>query len=61
VFAIEVGVALLVVGVVVDVLGHVLVEDRERLGVGSIPASAWNLAVLDAAELVVLLPQIGFE
>ena len=57
----EVGVALLVVGVVVDVLVHVLVDDGERLGVGTIPAPARDLAVLDAAELVVLLPEIGFE
>ena len=57
----EVGVALLVVGVVVDVLVHVLVDDGERLGVGPISASAGDLAVLDAAELVVLLPEIGFE
>ena len=55
------GVALLVVGVVVDVLGHVLVDDGERPGVGPVPASARDLAVLDAAELVVLLPQVGFE
>ena len=57
----EVGVALLVVGVVVDVLVHVLVDDGERLGVRPIAASAGDLAVLDAAELVVLLPEIGFE
>jgi hypothetical protein len=57
----EVCVALLVVGVVVDVLVHVFVDDGERLGVGPIAASAGDLAVLDAAELVVLLPQIGFE
>src|SRR4051812_5242304 len=57
----EVGVALLVVGVVVDVLVHVLVDDGERLGVGTTSTSARDLTVLDAAELVVLLPEIGFE
>ena len=51
----------LIFGVVVDVLVHVLVQHRERLGVGRVPASAGNFAVLDAAELVVLLPQIGFD
>ena len=53
--------ALLVVGVVVDVLVHVLVDDGERLGEGAIPPAARDLAVLDAAEFVVLLPEIGFE
>ena len=54
-------VADLVVGVVVDVLVHVLVQHRDRLGVGRVPASAGDFAVLDAGELVVLLPQIGLD
>ena len=57
----EVRVALLVVGVVVDVLGDVLVQHRERPGVGRVSASARDLAVLDPAELVVLLPEVGLE
>ena len=57
----EVRVALLVIGVVVDVLGDVLVQHREGPGVGPVPGSARTLAVLDPAELVVLLPQIGLE
>ena len=44
-----------------DVLGDVLIEDFKGGGVGWIPASAWDFAVLDASEFVVLLPQIGFE
>jgi hypothetical protein len=44
-----------------DVLGHVLVQYLERPRVGAISASAGDLVVLDAAELVVLLPEIGFE
>jgi hypothetical protein len=51
----------LVVGVVVDVLGHVRVEHRKRGGVGRAPAPAGDFAVLDAAELVVLLPGVGLE
>ena len=57
----EGGVADLVVGVVVDVLGHVLVQHRDGLGVGGVAASAGDFAVLDAGELVVLLPQVGLE
>ena len=53
--------ALLVVRVVVDVLVHVIVDDGEGLGVRPISPSASDLAVLDPAELVVLLPEIGFE
>jgi hypothetical protein len=54
-------VAELVVGVVVDVLVHVLVQHRDSLRIGRVPASAGNLTVLDAGELVVLLPEIGLE
>ena len=50
-----------VVGVVVDVLGHVRVEHRERVCVIGIATAAGHFAVLDAAELVVLLPGIGLE
>ena len=38
-----------------------LSRTAERLRVGRVPAAARNLAVLHAAELVVLLPQIRFE
>ena len=57
----EVGVALLIVGVVVDVLVHVLVQHGESLGVRRVTASTRYFAVLDPAELVVLLPQVGLE
>jgi hypothetical protein len=50
----EVGVAALVVGVVGDVLGHVPVEVLERRDVGGV-------AAVHAAELRVLLPQVGLE
>ena len=51
----------LIVGVVVDVLVHVLVQHRKGSGVGWISGSAGDFGVLDAAEFVVLLPQIGFD
>ena len=54
-------VAELVVGVVVDVLVHVLVQHLDGLGIGVVPAAARHLAVLDARELVVLLPEIGLD
>jgi hypothetical protein len=57
----EGGVGDLVVGVVVDVLIHVLVQHRHGLGVGWAAAAAGDLTVLDAGELVVLLPEIGLD
>src|SRR5207302_7954229 len=51
----------LVLCVVVDVLRHVFVEDFERFRVGRVAAAARHLAVLHAAELVVLLPEVGLE
>ena len=51
----------LIVGVVVDVLVHVLVQHRKGSGIGRIPGSPWDFVVLDSAEFVVLLPQIGFD
>jgi hypothetical protein len=57
----ESGVRDLVVGVVVDVLIHVPVQYRNRVGVGRAPAAAGDFAVLDAGELVVLLPKIGLD
>ena len=47
-------VAVLVIGVVADVLRQVLVEVLQRGRVGTV-------AALDASELVVLRPQIGFD
>ena len=51
----------LVLGVVVDVLRHVFIEHFKRFDVRGAAATAWDLAVLDAAELVVLLPEVGLE
>jgi hypothetical protein len=54
-------VADLVVGVVVDVLIHVLVQYSHSVVVGGVAAAAGDFAVLDARQLVVLLPHIGLE
>src|SRR5450759_5124806 len=50
-----------ILGVVMDVLGHVPIEHLERLRVSRAAGTARYLAILDAAELVVLLPQIGLK
>ena len=54
-------VAELVVGVVVDVLVHVPIQHLHGGGIGGVPGAARHLAVLDAGELVVLLPQIRLD
>ena len=54
-------VALLVVGVVVDVLRQVRVELLQRFGVDGISGAQRLLTVLDATELVVLLPQVRLD
>ena len=51
----------LILGIVMDILGHVRIQHRKGSGVGSIPTPAWDFAVLDASQFVVLLPEIGFE
>ena len=51
----------LIVGVVVNVLRHVPIEDLNGGGIGRTPGSSGNFGVLDSAEFVVLLPQIGFD
>ena len=50
----------LVFGIVVNVLRHVFVQLLQGFGIGCIAAPAGNFVVLDASELVVLLPEIGF-
>ena len=51
----------LIVGVIMDILVHVLIQHFHGGGIGWVPGSPWNFAVLDAGEFVVLLPQIGFN
>jgi hypothetical protein len=57
----EAHVAELVVGVVVDVLRHVAVEVEDRRGVERIAAAPRHFSVLDATELVVLLPEVALD
>ena len=57
----ERGVGNLIICVIMDILIHVLIEDLNGGGIGRVPSSPWDFVVLDAAEFVVLLPQIGFD
>jgi len=54
-------VAHLILGIVVDILGHVSIQHLEGSGVACTAAPPWDFAVLDAPQFVVLLPQIGFQ
>ncbi len=51
----------LIIGVVVDVLGHVRVEHFKSSGVRWIPGSAWHFVVWNSPEFVVLHPKVGLE
>ncbi len=51
----------LILGIVVDILGHVSIQHLKFSDVGCTPASPWNFAVLDTSQFVVLLPQIAFD
>src|SRR5215467_4465271 len=50
-----------IISVIVDVLIHVFVQGRERLGIVWIASAAWHFVILDAAKFVVLDPKIGLE
>jgi len=54
-------VAELILGIVVDILGHVPIQHLKSLDVGWTSTAPWDFAILDASQLVVLLPQIAFE
>src|SRR5260221_11766555 len=51
----------LIFGVVVNVLGHVSIKERDGGGVGWTSTSSGDFVVLDSPEFVVLLPEIGFD
>ena len=51
----------LIIGIVMDVLGHVFVHHRQGGGVGWVASCRLGLRVLDAAEFVVLDPKVGLE
>jgi hypothetical protein len=54
-------VAELIFGIVVDILGHVPIQNEQASDVGSTAAAPWDFAVLDASQFVVLLPQVTFD
>ena len=51
----------LILGVIMDILVHVFIQHSQRIMVGWVPATAWNFAVLDASEFVVLDPKVGLK
>jgi hypothetical protein len=51
----------LILGIVMDVLGHVRMENRKGSGLGWTSSPSWDVAVLDSSEFVVLLLQISLE
>ena len=51
----------LIIGVVMDVVVHLILNDLQGRGIGCIATAAWDFVVLDAAEFVVLDPKVGLE
>ena len=51
----------LVVGVVMNILRKIPIDSCQATGVGSAPAAAWNLVVLNSAKLVILCPKVDLE
>jgi len=61
IFIDEIEVSELVLGVVVNILRHIVVDIRKQRGIGLVSAAVRLFLVLNAAEFVVLLPQIVFD
>ncbi len=61
VFIDEIEMGEFVLGVVVNVLRHVTVDLRQQIDIRLVSAPCRLFRVVNAAELVVLLPKIGFE
>jgi hypothetical protein len=51
----------LIIGIIMDVYGHVLVKDLQSLCVSFIPCPAWDFGILHASEFVVLNPKIRLK
>ena len=51
----------LIIGVVMDVVFHFILNNLQGVGIGFIATAAWDFVVLDAAEFVVLDPKVGLE
>jgi hypothetical protein len=57
----ECEVGALILGIIMDILIHIPIQDFQGFGVDWIASSAWFFAVLDSTELIVLDPKIGLE
>src|SRR4029450_9223906 len=51
----------LIIGVVMDVVSHFILNNLQGVRVGFIATAAWDFVVLDATEFVVLEPKVGLE
>ena len=51
----------LIIGVVMDVVLHLILNNLQGVRVGLIATAARNFVILDAAEFVVLDPKVGLE
>src|SRR6266480_3574247 len=51
----------LIIGVVMDVVSHFILNNLQGLSVAWITSAAWDFGVLDAAEFVVLDPKVGLK
>src|SRR5205814_7722621 len=51
----------LIIGVVMDVVSHFILNNLQGLGIVRIATAAGDFVVLDAAEFVVLDPKVGLE
>ena len=51
----------LIIGVVMDVVLHFILNNLQGVRVGFIATAARNFVILDAAEFVVLDPKVGLE
>jgi hypothetical protein len=51
----------LIIGVVMDVVLHFILNKLQGLSIGFIATAAWDFVVLDAAEFVVLDPKVGLD
>jgi hypothetical protein len=51
----------LIIGIIVDVYGHVLIENFQCGRVGWVAATAWDFAILHAGKFIVLDPKVGLE
>src|SRR6266496_2674324 len=51
----------LIIGVVMDVVSHFILNNLQGLGIVWIATAAWDFVILDAAEFVVLDPKVGLE